>query len=931
MYHHTDCSVGPAPPAQQVTSYGPVVPAPHMQRMRNLSFIPFHPPASNFHHGGAAISAVPTQSLKQPPNMRRPDRSGSHSFAQQAQPYTNGENVRLPPGGHTHHPVGPPLGGPHHFVPNIPIGPGMVSPGQRGLHTLPNAVMTSPPIHPSQVAYPPPTGHVVLSPPGSIPPQIHNPAYQQFDHQVIPHVTPFVNLANNVPHAPVRGRDIRSISGPSGQNTKIPGLYNPYDASRPEKAGFVNTGPRKGSRGNLTSNTGRGYKYSGGAFDRSFSNMCPPDYQDYSGRFTTVDTSITNDKEFGCDFNYIGPKNTTVRQLYVRNIPDCISVPEIRTLFLNHAKATPNSIEIRSCGERKEFYSALVSFDSTNDARKALAARLPPLKGKAVQIHVAKRHFSMGAHHYATTQESNRSAGDAGQSTQSNPYSPQDARSDLHQVNGQHRQPKVQISRGSPEARKAKKPVTNQEDRVDGVVKKGDASKSIAESPSAANLVAKTEAKASTTKTPSGNLTAESKSTLPKTGALPGKKETVERSNANEVSSNSNEIAPACPETITETIPLDTQTPLLVSPTKVILPPVDHNPRAVHAKSKKAVAAGDPQVNGNLASVPLQEDAASDDDQKHDLSFHSAQESPLDIISEKDQRDQKADSVHENEEKPGSMTGKHIELDDDQQSPVTNNGVGQKVATNHNLAYEIQEGKGAITVASKSSAELGRKNGAKQTESLNPYSKAYKAQLKKIKDKERKQKKKDKIETTGKEEMQGVAKISIAVENGEKENSGKTPSRASTQGLAQEDHGDEAQGKYCFLANDGMVTHNLLAQKGAEVQDVKQGRLNHSKSPPKSAQPCDGMGLQATVATTTKDERLGMSNNQRQTSETGQGVKSTSTVIAVPKLESLKKRSSTTATTPPSTPQRTEKDNMDTARDAREDSPGHQGMLVRLL
>ena len=363
----------------------------------------------------------------------------------------------------------------------------------------------------------------------------------------------------------------------------------------------------------------------------------------------------------------------------------------------------------------------------------------------------------------------------------------------------------------------------------------------------------------------------------------------------------------------------------------MILPPVDHNPKAVHAKSKKAVAAEDPQVSGNLVSVPLQEDAASDDDQKHDLSFHSAQESPLEIISEKDPRDQKADSVHENEEKPGSITGKYIGLDDDQQPPVTNNGGGQKVATSHNLAYEIQEGKGAITVASKSSAELGRKNGAKQTESLNPYSKAYKAQLKKIKDKERKQKKKDKIETTVKEEMQGVAKISITVENGEKENSGKTSSRASTQGLAQEDHGDETQGKYCFLANGGMITHNLPAQKGTEVQDVKQDRLNHSKSPPKSAQPCDGKGLQATVATTTKDERLVMSNNQRQTSGTGQGVKSTSTVIAVPKLESLKKRSSTTTTTPPSTPQRTEKDNMDTARDAREDSPGHQGMLVRLL
>ena len=110
-----------------------------------------------------------------------------------------------------------------------------------------------------------------------------------------------------------------------------------------------------------------------------------------------------------------------------------------------------------------------------------------------------------------------------------------------------------------------------------------------------------------------------------------------------------------------------------------------------------------------------------------------------------------------------------------------------------------------------------------------------------------------------------------------------------------------------------------------DVKDVKQGRSDQLRSPPKSAQPCDGTGLQAYIATTTKDERIETSNNQRQTSETGQGVRSTSTVIAIPKLDSLKKRSSTTAIAPPSTPQRTEEDNMDTARDDREDSHNHQG------
>ena len=923
VYHHTDCLLGSALPAQQLTGYSPVIHVPNMPRIRNVSFTPLHPPAPNLHRGGVAgvhaISAVPTQAMKQPQNMRRPDRSGSQSFTQPQQSYLNGENVRLPVGGHTHHPMGPPPhGGPRHFIPNIPTGP-----GQQGLYAPPTTVMTSPPIHPNQVAYSPATGHVIFPTPVSVPHQIHNPAYHLLGTHTTSHVTPFVNMANNTQHTSMQGPDLRSIQGISNQNVKAPGLYNPYDATRPEKAGFADTGSRKGGRGNSTNNVGRGRKISAGAFDRSVNNSNLSGYPN-SGKFNPIDTNITKDKEFGCDLNFIGPKNTTVRQLHVQNIPDSISAPEIRTFFQNCAKVMPNSIDIKSGGDRKEFHYALVSFDSTHDTRKALETRFPTLKGKVVQVNVAKRYFCLGFNH--------RPALPAGQSTQPNPYSPQDARSDLHHVNEQHRQPKVQVLWDSPEARKAKKLGAKREDQTDGSPKKENTSKTISQSHSVENVIEKKKVKVAVKKEATDSPPANSTTALSKTGTVADEEEKAKCSDVDEALPKDN--TPTSPETVTESIPVDAQAPLLVSLTKVNLPPADCVPKTVQEESKTAVPAvpaqGE-QDDGNPVSGPLQEDALSDDDQKHDLSFHSAPELPPETSSDKDKDDQKVESMHEEEEKYDNTTGKHTQPCD-QQPATTNAGGDPKATTNYNLGSDVREQSCVISAASKPPAELGRKNGVKQTESLNPYSKASKAQLKKVRDKEKKQKKKDKGEMAEKGEMQIPAKASITMESGEGEKLGKIPSRGPTQGLAEEDGGDNTQGKHFVMAVGGAITQDLQAQQKVDAQHVSRGASDQSGSSAKSAQLCEESGVRAVIATTKEEKQLGTLNNQRQTSKTGQSTKAIPAAIAVPKLDLLKKRSSTNTTTPPNTPHFTkdarvsEKDTENSAGNTQEVSHGSQGM-----
>ena len=139
-------------------------------------------------------------------------------------------------------------------------------------------------------------------------------------------------------------------------------LFDPYSGNNPKFNGApgYNSGPRKGGNNSFVPQPGRGRKVSnmGGrdAYSRSnadFSAKGPPGGSrnlDFNARrrLSEDDPTITGDSVSGCGHTWIGPKNLTVNELWIGDLPPDAREDEIIQLFKQTVDVTATAISLRS-------------------------------------------------------------------------------------------------------------------------------------------------------------------------------------------------------------------------------------------------------------------------------------------------------------------------------------------------------------------------------------------------------------------------------------------------------------------------------------------------------------------------------------------------------------------------------------------------------
>ncbi|USP81160.1 hypothetical protein yc1106_08434 [Curvularia clavata] len=113
-------------------------------------------------------------------------------------------------------------------------------------------------------------------------------------------------------------------------------------------------------------------------------------------RLSEDDTSITGDSVYGCGHTWIGPKNTTVKELWIGDLPPDVRENELKQLFDKTVGITPLSISVKS-NTVKGHVHAFANFASSADARAALTINQfdPRLRNGEVRpaISVPKRYY----------------------------------------------------------------------------------------------------------------------------------------------------------------------------------------------------------------------------------------------------------------------------------------------------------------------------------------------------------------------------------------------------------------------------------------------------------------------------------------------------------------------------------------------------------
>jgi hypothetical protein len=884
----------------------------------------------------------------QPRHTKRRDRSGTNPYGQTQQMPGFVENVRMPSIEHMRHPSGPSMKGAVRGY--VPMGPGVINPLHLGARLPPNTSMSSPPMHPVQMEHMQmPPRAALFSPPGPLPAQLYDPAYQQYAPG------PFMDMSNSFQYAPIRSADARGMQRSNSQSLKTSGLFNPYGAERPDKAGFATTGSRKGGRVNYPNNPGRGRKYSAGTFDRSLYGSYPSDPPEHvtrygSGQFneapqvrqfshpTETDMDIINDKQFGCNYDFIGPQNNTVHQLYVKNLPKDVQSQELENLFLERTGIKPAEVAVKLGGDHKDFVHAFVIFDTVDNARKAFDVKNLKLRDRELHVSVARRYFQVGMasqqHLRGAIQDSRRPADSNSLPAKSTQYSPQDARSDLYRVNKQQ-QSEHPATRGSPEARKAKKNVlakktqTGREDQqtevakvaasstnVDPTVKADDSPKH--DEPLAQDKRNDLRATMAITETVE-ETTIDTTSEAPENAAQEAPTNAAQEAPINAVimetvakdglieAFEAHQAAPhdtvqSDPESISESTPADSQGPLLSSPTEVTLPPAEQ----VEISHKGCViissVAEDPQAPDIALAFSAQEEAQSDDDQKNDLSFHSAQESQPDGDDEAQKGPGASATAVEKERltevalKGTEYPVQHHELESAQPRDEHDAAKLGVTILQGPLIEDIIPASGTVLV------ETGKKQGAKQIESLNPYSKTSRA----LQKKEKQAKKKEKLrEKKGKGKVDVTSKTETYAEDMSAKAKGDALGiNVTKEGPAQDEQSDKQSGKQSRRASYVVPTQNLEAQQYVEVQGTGKAMMDHVGSPP-TAQCAETVDTQANGAARTAAPYLQPAAPQyapKQVQGPDKKRKIAPAQIAVPKLDFLNRKGSpTSAATPPDT------------------------------
>ncbi|KAJ4325019.1 hypothetical protein N0V94_000903 [Neodidymelliopsis sp. IMI 364377] len=277
-------------------------------------------------------------------------------------------------------------------------------------------------------------------------------------------------------------------------------LYDPYDGnSTAFKNSATHYNGRKYSQNNFQGSSGLERKTSATGsrpYHNSIANDKPSHVQHSSNRFhgpkrpSEDDPAITQDYEYGCHINWVGPQNTTVTEVFVKDLPEDIRDAELEALFHNKIGVKPKSINAKAA-YHPQYHNqgrkhAFVGFSNTAVARQAISIRDPTIRGQPVSITVPKRFFQkiseapvrdatesgFPAKSWYNANSNNgeslnrqrtSSVNESGDVTAAETvlgdelsYSPQDARSDLHKKKKGKQLRQGPITSGSPEARKAK-------------------------------------------------------------------------------------------------------------------------------------------------------------------------------------------------------------------------------------------------------------------------------------------------------------------------------------------------------------------------------------------------------------------------------------------------------------------------------------------
>lgn len=901
-------------------------------------------------------SMIPGPFPGQPRHTKRRDRSGTNTYTQTPQMHGFVENGRVPSGEHPRHPSGPSMNiSTHRYG---PLMPGPFNPFPTGARLPSNPSVTSTPVYSNQVGHMQMMPGIAMFPPqGPLHPQLHDPAYQQYAH------APFMDMSNNIQHAPGRNADAHGMQRSNSQSIKGSGLFNPYGAERPDKAGFASTGPRKGGRGNFSNNAGRGRKYSAGTFDRSLYGSYPSDPPEHDMRgggsqicegpqvrqFSStyeLDPHVANDKQFGCSNDFIGPQNNTVRQLYVRNIPKDAQSPELRAAFLECTGVNPDSAQIKRNFNYREFTHGFVAFETVDEARyvlEASSAKSLKFRDRELQVSVARRYFHVpisSQQPRGASQEFRRPVESNGAAVKSVEYSPQDVRSDLRRVNNQQQQPDHSMTRGSPEARKAKKNLppkknhTAREDRQSEIAEDSHSPMNVALAFEAGDSKKQDESSSQDKKTDkiadtvntapieelSGNVTEKGPTDTLKetpTNAIEASPvNAVDQATINATVMNTTEkhvaakselqqghpqdSVQAVPKNISESIPANSQGCLLNSPTKAASqPPADQVEISNKEPNVISCPTEDSQVV-NVAAVPLaQDETPSDDDQKNDLSFHSAQESQPDGDDVDAQKGHGTSATNIETELPSQAAPKDV-----QHTVQHHEAVGFQPCEEQNeseLGVTVLQGPENEDIPTTSDlTEAAKKQVIKQIESLNPYSKSSRALQKKEKqakkkEKSKEKKKRGKVEATSNTDTH-AKDVSTEVDGGVQGING------TKKDPAQDKQSDERSGKQSRRISHVAPNQNLEAQQPMGVQESEVG-LEQAGSPPivQSHKKDDAQANGATAA----DPFIQLATPQKaskQAQELEMKPKKALSKIAVPHLEFLPPRwSPTRGATPPHT------------------------------
>ncbi|KAF2689574.1 hypothetical protein K458DRAFT_129548 [Lentithecium fluviatile CBS 122367] len=655
-------------------------------------------------------------------------------------------------------------------------------------------------MHSIQARYPPPIQQNMV--PQQTGPYVSHPIDPGF-HQYGPggpgpRVAPFGDMTNNQQYLPPRGVDSRgSIPRRPSYVNKASGLYNPYGTERPDKAGFAKIpqqpNGRKPGRQSSSDVTGRGRNYSTSfgsqPFDRESNARPSGHFGDASyprSTYTRINHEVVNDISGGCSQDRIGPNNNTVQELHVKNLPHEVTKEELASIFQQRGKVKPKDVSLR-LNPGGDCTHAFVYFSSTADARQGLSVNGKTLRGRPLVVSVPNRYWKYpdtptlsfegqipDFHAQGGTRVSSYSSHSPTDTTvalnTTVQYSPQDARSDLRRIGKQ--QQEYPTTRGSPEARKSKRQASpsvqdasgsKEQPRIDEVMGANDKLGAIPEQAPVVPIDA--EQPTSAERARSKQHMEQAAGPMEPTVATNLSKDVVIDQSAmlsteEEVVAEKIEAEPSKPEPLQSASLKDTEPegPISVQSTpqeldslsaaKVALPPVvdaykafEEPPVSQDAAVKKEGEVAS-QPSDSTATMRTQEDTASDDDQKNDLSFHSAKESQSDA-GNNGRKGETNPHAQASEEPPAPVTNEATLAESQHAGPEPASEEPDAVETKAGAANQTPTDEG-VSILEKPSSDVGKKVGAKQTQSLFPFAKPSKTQAKKDKQAKKKDKKKGK-------------------------------------------------------------------------------------------------------------------------------------------------------------------------------------------